>query len=47
MFDILEGDLIVLQETKIQMKDLADDLVLVPGFDCYWSFPKHKKGFCS
>ncbi|KAL8779571.1 MAG: hypothetical protein Q9213_006876 [Squamulea squamosa] len=45
MFDILEADIIVFQETKIQRKDLVDDMVLVPGWDCYWSFPKHKKGY--
>ncbi|KAJ5555550.1 Endonuclease/exonuclease/phosphatase [Penicillium sp. DV-2018c] len=35
MFDILEADIVVLQETKIQRKDLRDDMVLVPGWDCY------------
>ncbi|KAL8741402.1 MAG: hypothetical protein Q9190_005993 [Brigantiaea leucoxantha] len=45
MFDILEADIVVLQETKIQQKDLVDDMVLVPGWDCFWSFPKHKKGY--
>ncbi|OQD80912.1 hypothetical protein PENANT_c031G04489 [Penicillium antarcticum] len=32
MFDILESDIVVLQETKIQRKDLRDDMVLVPGY---------------
>ncbi|KAL9060883.1 MAG: hypothetical protein Q9206_000817 [Seirophora lacunosa] len=45
MFDILEADIVVFQETKIQRKDLVDDMVLVPGWDCYWSLPKHKKGY--
>lgn len=45
MFDILEADIVVFQETKIQRKDLRDDMVLVPGWDCYWSLPKHKKGY--
>ena len=44
MFDILEADIVVFQETKIQRKDLSDDMVLVPGWDCYWSLPRHKKG---
>lgn len=44
MFNILEADIVVLQETKIQKKDLRDDMVLVEGWDCYWSLPKHKKG---
>lgn len=44
MFDILEADIVVLQETKIQRKDLRDDMVLVPGWDCYFSLPRSKKG---
>ena len=44
MFDILEADIVVMQETKIQRKDLADDMVLVPGWDVYFSLPKYKKG---
>ncbi|KAL9623120.1 MAG: hypothetical protein Q9160_002634 [Pyrenula sp. 1 TL-2023] len=42
-FDILEADIVVFQETKIQRKDLTDNLVLVDGWDCYWSLPRHKK----
>ncbi|MCJ1230295.1 Class II abasic (AP) endonuclease, partial [Toensbergia leucococca] len=45
MFDILEADIVIFQETKIQRKDLRDDMVLVPGWDCYFSLPKHKKGY--
>lgn len=33
-----------MQETKIQRKDLRDDMVLVPGWDVYFSLPRHKKG---
>jgi hypothetical protein len=44
MFDVLETDIIIMQELKIQRKDLTDDMVLVPGWDCYFSLPKHKKG---
>lgn len=44
MFDILESDIVIMQETKIQRKDLRDDMVLVPGWDVYFSLPKHKKG---
>lgn len=44
MFEILEADIIIFQETKIQRKDLRDDMVLVPGWDCFWSLPRHKKG---
>jgi len=45
MFDILETDIVIMQELKIQRKDLTDDMVLVPGWDCYFSLPKHKKGY--
>lgn len=45
MFEILEADIVVFQETKIQRKDLRDDMVLVPGWDCYFSLPRVKKGW--
>ncbi|KAF3055236.1 DNA-(apurinic or apyrimidinic site) lyase 2 [Daldinia childiae] len=45
MFDILDADIVVMQETKIQRKDLQDDMVLVPGWDVFFSLPKHKKGY--
>ncbi|KAI9819379.1 MAG: Class II abasic (AP) endonuclease, partial [Phylliscum demangeonii] len=45
MFDILEADVVVMQETKIQRKDLRDDMVLVPGWDCFFSLPRYKKGY--
>ncbi|KAE8379243.1 Endonuclease/exonuclease/phosphatase [Aspergillus bertholletiae] len=45
MFEILEADIIVFQETKIQRKDLRDDMVLVPGWDCHFSLPRIKKGY--
>ena len=44
MFDILEADIVIFQETKIQRKDLTDDMVLVSGWDCFFSLPRHKKG---
>lgn len=44
MFEILEADIVIMQETKIQRKDLQDDMVLVPGWDAFFSLPKHKKG---
>lgn len=44
MFDTLEADIVVMQEAKIQRKDLRDDMVLVPGWDVYFSLPKYKKG---
>ncbi|KAJ9372502.1 hypothetical protein DTO282E5_2829 [Paecilomyces variotii] len=45
MFDVLEADVVVFEETKIQRKDLRDDMVLVSGWDCYFSLPKIKKGY--
>ncbi|KAI9740102.1 MAG: Class II abasic (AP) endonuclease [Claussenomyces sp. TS43310] len=45
MFDILQADIVVMQEAKIQRKDLRDDMVLVPGWDVYFSLPKYKKGY--
>ncbi|PNH39286.1 hypothetical protein VD0004_g7597 [Verticillium dahliae] len=45
MFDILEADIVIFQETKIQRKDLKDDMVLIPGWDVYFSLPKYKKGY--
>ncbi|KAL2816920.1 Endonuclease/exonuclease/phosphatase [Aspergillus granulosus] len=45
MFDLLEADIVVFQETKIQRKDLRDDMVLVSGWDCYFSLPRTKKGY--
>ncbi|THZ10063.1 apyrimidinic endonuclease [Aureobasidium pullulans] len=45
MFDILEADIIVMQELKIQRKDLRDDMVILDGWDCYFSLPKQKKGY--
>ncbi|KAL4922175.1 DNA lyase Apn2 [Aspergillus aurantiobrunneus] len=45
MFDTLEADIVVFQETKIQRKDLRDDMVLVTGWDCYFSLPRVKKGY--
>ena len=44
MFDILEADIVVMQELKIQRKDLRDDMVMLDGWDCYFSLPKQKKG---
>lgn len=44
MFDTLEADIVIMQELKIQRKDLRDDMVLVSGWDCYFSLPKYKKG---
>lgn len=45
MFDLLGSDVVVMQELKIQRKDLRDDMVLLDGWDCFFSLPKHKKGY--
>jgi len=44
MFDTLEADIVCFQELKVQKRELTDGMVLVPGWDCYFTFPKHKKG---
>lgn len=44
MFDGLEADILILQETKIQAKGLEDDMVMIPGWDVYFSLPKAKTG---
>src|ERR1700750_1406589 len=44
MFDILDADIVIMQELKIQRKDLRDDMVLLDGWDCFFSLPRHKKG---
>lgn len=44
MFNILEADIVIMQETKIQKKDLSDEMVLISGWDVYFSLPKDKKG---
>ncbi|KAF2674963.1 DNA lyase-like protein [Microthyrium microscopicum] len=45
MFEILGADIVIMQELKIQRKDLKDDMVLLDGWDCFFSLPKHKKGY--
>lgn len=45
MFDTLGADIIIMQELKIQRKDLRDDMVLLDGWDCYFSLPRQKKGY--
>ncbi|KAK7212516.1 hypothetical protein V2G26_019694 [Clonostachys chloroleuca] len=45
MFNILEADIVIMQETKIQKKDLSDEMVLISGWDVYFSLPKDKKGY--
>ena len=47
MFDGLEADILILQETKINSNVLEDDMVLVPGWDVYFSLPRLKKGEAS
>ncbi|PSS03262.1 Endonuclease/exonuclease/phosphatase [Coniella lustricola] len=45
MFDILEADIVIMQEAKIQRKDLTDEMVLIHGWDVYVSLPRDKKGY--
>nr|APB91638.1 putative DNA lyase [Knoxdaviesia capensis] len=34
-----------MQETKIQRKDLNDEMVMIPNWDVFLSLPVHKKGY--
>ncbi|KAJ4417606.1 Class II abasic (AP) endonuclease [Gnomoniopsis sp. IMI 355080] len=45
MFEILDADIVIMQEAKIQRKDLTDDMVLVKGWDVFFSLPRDKKGY--
>lgn len=47
MFETLESDIVVMQEAKIQRKDLTDEMVLVAGWDVFFSLPRDKKGTSS
>ena len=44
MFDALDADIVVLQEVKIQQKDLQDDMVLIPDWDVFFNLPRDKNG---
>jgi hypothetical protein len=44
MFDKLEADIVVLQEIKMQRSDLTDDMIDVPGWDCFFCLASDKKG---
>ncbi|EPE04557.1 dna lyase [Ophiostoma piceae UAMH 11346] len=39
MFNILEGDIVCFQEVKTPKAGLTDDLVVVDGWDTFYSFP--------
>ncbi|KAA8917372.1 hypothetical protein TRICI_000484 [Trichomonascus ciferrii] len=45
MFESLDADVICLQETKIQAQDLTEEMVLVSGYDAYFTFPDSKRGY--
>ena len=44
-FRQLDADIICLQETKLSLDDLTQELALVPGYDSYWSCSRNKKGY--
>jgi AP endonuclease-2 len=44
MLNTLGGDIIIFQEIKIQRKDLEDDMVLMTGWDAFFTFPKYQHG---
>ncbi|KAK9448608.1 DNase I-like protein [Limtongia smithiae] len=45
MFDKLNADIVCFQETKIQRSDVTRDMADIPGFDSYFTFSHHKKGY--
>lgn len=45
MFHALQADIVCFQETKIQANDLTVDMALIPGYNSYFTFPSHKKGY--
>lgn len=45
MFDILQGDIICFQETRIQAEDVTRSIAMVDNFNCFFSFPINKKGY--
>lgn len=45
MFKLLQADVICFQETKIQPRDLTEQMALVPEFNAFFSFPIVKKGY--
>lgn len=45
MLDALGADILCLLETKAQPSDITDDMVLVPGWDSYFSFAKFRMGY--
>ncbi|OLL23866.1 DNA-(apurinic or apyrimidinic site) lyase 2 [Neolecta irregularis DAH-3] len=45
IFETLRADIIVLQELKMQRKDLTSQIAHVPGYESFFTFPKAKKGY--
>ena len=45
MFELLKADVVCFQETKIQTKDLTSQMAMIAGYDSYFTFPVHKKGY--
>lgn len=45
MFNLLKADIICLQETKMQPKDLTPTMAKVPNFNAFYTFSTSKKGY--
>lgn len=45
MFEILEGDIVCFQEVKTPKSALTDDLVVIDGWDSFYSFPHSQTGY--
>ena len=44
-FQQLDGDIVALQETKLQELQLTDEMKHIEGYEAYWSFATVKKGY--
>ncbi|EFX04950.1 DNA lyase [Grosmannia clavigera kw1407] len=45
MFDRLDADIVCFQEVKTPKPSLTDDLVFIPGWDSFYSFPHSQTGY--
>ncbi len=44
-FQQMDADIVALQETKLQQKQVTDEMQYIQGYESYWSFATLKKGY--
>ncbi len=44
-FQQIDGDIVAVQETKLQEPQLTDEMKYIEGYESYWSFATVKKGY--